>query len=494
MIPNNLIAQLIRSLMLSEISYVKRITDRRAVWIPQSKPQWLAVLSRADILFYGGAAGGGKTDLALGLAIECHQKSVIFRREYPQFDDAIDRGNEILAPLQVTFNSQRKRWQLPDRRVVKIGAVEHKKDLSKWRGRPHDLIVFDEVPEFPEDFVRFLMGWRRTAFEHKQRSRVLMCGNPPTTPEGQWIVDYFAPWLDEDHPNPAQPGELRYFARIDDKDQEVESGDPFEYKGETIRPLSRTFIPAKLEDNPFYGAEYEAQLQDLPEPLRSQLRWGLFNSKPIDNPWQLIPSSWIDEAVKRGKEGKRPDLAVRACGLDVARGGADNTVLARLYGEWFELDMLSGKLSPDGPTAATWAIEKTGDLNAPYFVDVIGVGGSAHDTLAAVGNSYPINVANRSEMRDKTERFRMVNIRAAMYWLLREALNPKSDHAIALPDDRELKTELRAIRYKVTTQGILIEPKDDIKKRISRSPDKADAIALAWYGANVALDFILFET
>jgi len=53
-------------------------------WKPLPGPQMAALESKADILFYGGAAGGGKTDLNFGCSPYTSYKSVIFRREYPQ--------------------------------------------------------------------------------------------------------------------------------------------------------------------------------------------------------------------------------------------------------------------------------------------------------------------------------------------------------------------------------------------------------------------------
>ena len=91
----DLIEQYLHSLMPSETAYLERVQSRTVKWIPQSKPQWLAFLSRADELFYGGAAMGGKSDMLLGLAGEAHQKSIIFRRVFPNLRSIIERSRQI---------------------------------------------------------------------------------------------------------------------------------------------------------------------------------------------------------------------------------------------------------------------------------------------------------------------------------------------------------------------------------------------------------------
>jgi hypothetical protein len=79
--------------------------------------------------------------------------------------------------------------------------------------------------------------------------------------------------------------------------------------------------------------------------------------------------------------------------------------------------------------------------------------------------------------------YRLVNVRAAMYWKLREALDPHTGDNLALPPDPELLADLCAPRYGVNAAGIFIEHKPDIEKRISRSPDCADALVMAhWHG------------
>lgn len=471
--------------MPSEISYLDRILSGRAIWMPQSKPQWLALLSRADELFYGGAAGGGKTDLGLGLALTCHQRATFFRREYTQLNDVIDRGDEIVAPYGVHFNHQRRRWEFGDR-FVELGAIDHPSDLKKYQGRARDLYVFDEVSFFLETWVRYITAWRRST-DPGQRTRVLLLGNPPTTPEGEWIVQYFAPWLDDTHPNPAAPGELRWYVTLDDESVEVGGPEPVTHQGQTVQPRSRTFIPARLDDNPYLrDTDYRAVLQGLPEVLQRKLLDGAFNVVTQDEPWQVIPTAWVEAAQQRGREGTRPDGALRVTGLDVARGGEDSTVLARVYDEWFELDAWPGKETPDGPTAVQLVLAALmADAAAPCFVDVIGVGSSVYDHLAGLSGveAYPVNVAERSDERDQTDKFGFANLRSEMHWKLREALDPAGEHALALPPDRRVKVDLCAARYKVTKSGIQVEAKDDIKRRLGFSPDYGDAIMLAWYGA-----------
>lgn len=468
-------------------------TDTEPLWQPLPGPQTDALNSEADVVGYGGAAGGGKTDLLLGAAFTQHQRAIIFRRHFTDLTDIVERGNNILAGVASFVWGTKRRWELPGGRLVELGAVEHEKDKYKYRGRPHDLIGIDEAADFSESIFRFLTGWLRTT-DPNQRTRIILTFNPPTTPEGEWIVRYFAPWLDTQHPNPAEPGELRYFVRIDDKDVEVDGPEPFERDGVTYQPQSRTFIKARVEDNPYLMAtDYVAQLESLPEPLRSQLRYGDFTIGTTDDPWQCIPTAWVLEAQERWRTGERPDLELRSIGVDVARGGADNTVIARLYGTWFdELRVYPGTQTADGATTAHYIIEALEGADAPVYIDVIGYGASAYDHLRALHDrTVPVNNGSRSDATDKSGKYGFANIRAESYWKLREALDPASGENIALPPNRQLRVDLCAPRYKVQSGKIALESKDDVKKRIGRSPDYGDAVVLAWYGNRGP--FVLFE-
>lgn len=472
------------SLDLLAQALAEGLNREQKYWQPiPNSPQEAAYFSEADELFYGGAAGCGKTELLLGLALNAHQSSIIFRREYPQLKGMIDRSRKLLGK-DGKFNSTEKTWRLSGDRSLEFGAVQHEWDVDKYQGRPHDLIGFDELTHFTLSQFKFLTGWARTA-DPGQRVRVVATGNPPTSAEGRWVIEYWGPWLDTRHPNPAEPGELRWFAVIDGKEVEV-GPEPFDHNGEIIRPRSRTFIPGRVDDNPYYAeTNYKSVLQGLPEPLRSKLLYGDFKAGIEDDPYQVIPTAWVDAAMRRWREGKRPKVEQTCVGCDPARGGRDKTVIAVRYGNWVEeLQKYPGTATPDGPAVAQLVLSVL-EGRAYCNVDVIGVGTSVYDSLKDIITCNGLNGAERSEETDKTERLQFVNKRSEWYWKLREALDPTSDQEIALPDDSELLADLVAPTWKLTVRGIQVESKEDIIKRLGRSPDCGDAVVYALAQAEV---------
>jgi len=462
--------------------------EKNQVWKPFKGPQTLAIDSLADEIFYGGSAGGGKTDLLLGCAFTKHTKSIIYRREFPQFRDIIDRGDELLSRFSIQFNMNRSAWRdIPGpgfTRMVELGAVPLEKDLEKFRGRPHDFIGFDEITGFPEKFYRFLNAWNRTE-NPRQKCQIIAAGNPPTNAEGEWVIRYWGAWLDAQNNNPAKPGELRWFAVLGGQDIEVEGPELFEYKGEMIQPKSRTFIPARIEDNPILMAtDYRARLQALPEPLRTQLLYGDFNLTQATDAYQVIPTSWVQAAQRRWRDLKRPDRLPDVIAIDPARGGEDQTGICYLWDNYFIVRGYPGKSTPDGPSIATLIFKDFPDNSElPIGVDAIGVGGSVIDSLRAYGYKRvnPINVQRKSTATAKTTRMRFINLRAQLFWRFREALDPDTGLGLALPPGPEILADLTAARYRVTMRGIQIEDKPDIKSRLGRSPDLGEAMILAWH-------------
>jgi len=457
------------------------LAEQAPIWVPQPGPQLDAFASEADITGYGGAAGGGKTDLACGLALTQHTRSIIYRREGTQLLGITDRIGEILGTTD-GYNSQKNVWRLGSQQI-EFGGVPHAKDVKRFQGRPHDLKVFDEVTEFLEEQVRFLMGWMRSA-NPKQRKRALMTFNPPTTAEGRWIIRFFGPWLDPRHPNPAEYGELRWFTTIGGKDVECAGPDPITLDdGTVVEPMSRTFIPAKVQDNQYYmDSGYLRVLQALPEPLRSQMLHGDFSAGTQDDPWQVIPTAWVDAAIDRWKARDDHEKGeMDSMGVDVARGGTDETVIYRRHGNWFDEALVyPGSQTPDGPTTAALVIAARRD-QAPVHIDKVGWGASPFDFLVDNGiQAIGMNGAEQSHAVTNDESaLSFANVRSELWWRMREALDPVNGDGIALPDDNQLRADLCAPRWELRQRKITLEHKDKTKENLGRSPDRGDAAVMA---------------
>lgn len=458
---------------------------------PANRPQSDAWNSPADVIGYGGAAGGGKTDLGLGMALESpnHRHTLFLRREATQLRGVIERAREIIGD-RGRFNENSHIWRgLPGGRMIEFGGCKDPGDEKQHQGRPHDLNIFDEATEFLETQVRFIMGWNRTT-NRKLRAQAMLFFNPPTTADGEWVLRFFAPWLG-DTPT-ATPGELRWFTTLpgEKQEREVESGKPFEHKGQTVYPRSRTFFPARVTDNPYWeGTGYLATLQSMPEPLRSQMLYGDMKAGKKDDAWQCLKTAHIEAAFARWEAMARPS-GQRVLGVDVARGGDDATVIAERVANWIApLEEFPGRETPTGLEVAGLIAQRLAAGGGMANIDVIGVGASAYDI--SYGNGLAVAPVNFSEGSDETDQsgvLRFQNKRAEAYWKLREAIDPGNPDALALPPDPQLKTELQAIRWGMGMRGVKIEDKDEIKKRIGRSPDRADAVALAVIMTGAAFD------
>lgn len=457
-------------------------------WTPQAGAQALAYACDADQIGYGGAAGAGKSELLLGLAGTRHRRSLIMRRVFPSLRGLIERSRQVYnadgaSHARDSFNEQLHRWRLYDadgERVVEFGSCQYESDLKKWQGQPHDLLGIDEATEWPERFVRFLMAWNRTS-DPGQQCRLVLTFNPPMDEEGMWVIAFFAPWLDERYPDPAESGEIRYVARIDNRDQFYRTRDdvPEPYRADA---KTRTFIRGSLADNPILAASgYGATIEALPEPLRSLLK-GNFAAGRTADPWQVIPTAWVRAAQQRWRARATPDVPLQSVGVDPARGGQDAFAIAGWYGNWVApVETWPGVAVPDGPAGAALvlrAIEGVSDV--VVGIDVIGIGSSVYDSVIAM--DVPAIAVNNSEtvaaLRDRSGKFKFRNVRAASYWALREALDPEHGDDLALPDDPELLADLCAPRYRVTPAGIQLEDKDAIKARLGRSPNKGDAVVI----------------
>lgn len=465
---------------------VKKYAAAGLRWVANAGPQTDAYFSEADILLYGGQAGGGKTDLCLGLAFNEHRRSLMMRRQGVELGDVISRALEINGGRNGFNGSPPAKLQFAADRQIDFGSAANPGDESAWQGRPHDLVCFDEGVYFLEKQVRFLLTWLRTTV-NGQRTRVVIASNPPVDDVGQWLVDFFAPWLDVHHHNPAKPGELRWFVTDEEgKDMEVGGPEPVDMQGRMVRPMSRTFVPASVDDNPYLKdrSDYRAALDSLPEPYRSAFRDGNFMVARQDAFNQAIPTAWVRAAMQRWTQRPDPNIPMCAIGADIARGGGDNNVLAIRYDGWFApMIVVPGSRTPKG-TEIAGEIVSVRLNDATVVVDLGGGWGSetyAHLKANDIDSVGYLGIEATNE-RTKDRRIGFTNTRSAAYWGLREALDPDQPGGspIMLPNDAELLSDLTTPTYQILSRGIALESKEDVVKRLGRSPDKGDAVVMAW--------------
>ena len=235
--------------------------------------------------------------------------------------------------------------------------------------------------------------------------------------------------------------------------------------------------------------------EDVPDQVARQListewvddkrvRWGenspLWKSKvmgqfPDVNANTLIHPDWIAAAQDRNLAPSMPCVI----GVDVARLGTDHTVIGLRRGPvWRIVKTLAS--SPTTVTAGTVLdvqrrfFAETG-ITARAHVDTVGVGGGVADQIRETSQAVTDMVAGASPA--DTSRF--LNARAEWYWQLRTAF--EAGLVDLDPADRELATQLASLRYEITSAGkIKIESKDDMAKRGVSSPDRADAMMLAF--------------
>lgn len=202
----------------------------------------------------------------------------------------------------------------------------------------------------------------------------------------------------------------------------------------------------------------------------------------------VIPLSWVEAANERWMALTATSRAPAAefAGIDIARGGTDRSVLVALAGSVVgrPVELPRG----DGPTVAAGAYGHVG--LGPYgprvLVDSEGVGASVFDVMRRQANLGPRTAAFRAgtgtEWRDVSGELSFANLRSAAWWHLRELLDPALGADLALPPDDQLTGDLTTPKWRHTARGIVIEAKDDIRKRLGRSTDAGDALVMGAWG------------
>jgi hypothetical protein len=166
-------------------------------------------------------------------------------------------------------------------------------------------------------------------------------------------------------------------------------------------------------------------------------------------------------------------------GADIARFGEDETCFATRQGDLIIKVERIGK--QDTMTTANMLVAKLQHTQSTASVDVIGVGAGVVDRLRELNQSVnAFNASAKTTMTDATGEFTFNNVRSAAWWNLRELLDPARGATLALPPDDNLKTDLTTPRWRPAAGAkLIVEPKEDIVKRLGRSPDTGDAVVIA---------------
>lgn len=180
-----------------------------------------------------------------------------------------------------------------------------------------------------------------------------------------------------------------------------------------------------------------------------------------------------------------------AIGCDIAQGGPDLTTLAVRHDGWYaKLINIPGAETPDGPSVAG-RVMATRRHGATIIIDMGGgYGGSTRDHLKSNGiKAVAYKGSEKSWARTKDGSMGFVNKRSEAYWKFREACDPSEYQGspVAIPpDDAILLSDLTAPTFELVGGKIKITPKKELKKRLGRSPDRGDAVVMAWFSGPTA--------
>jgi len=207
------------------------------VWAPNPGPQTALLACPIFEVLFGGARGGGKTDGMLGdfaahaAAHKEHAIGLMVRRSLTQLAETIERSRAMYGPIGAKFNETEKVWRFPNGARLRFAYLERDADADNYQGHSYTRVYVEEIGTFPSPVPIFkLMATLRSGAGVPCAFRAT--GNPGG-PGHHWVK---ARYID-----PA-PGGWKILT------------DPASGR-------ERVFIPSKLKDNPYLGADYVANLK-----------------------------------------------------------------------------------------------------------------------------------------------------------------------------------------------------------------------------------------
>ena len=232
-------------------SKVRAEVDNNVIFRPNEGPQTDFLAAPQIDVLYGGAAGGGKSYAMLvdplRYAHRAAHRALILRRSMPELRELIDKSRELYPQAfhGCKFREVEKLWNFPSGAKVEFGFLERDADVYRYQGQAYSWIGFDEITHLPTEFAwNYLASRLRTT--DSEITPYLRCTANPGGVGAHWVKKRYI--------SPAPPNE-----NFEGKDG-----------------LTRKFIPARLDDNPYlsYDGRYEQMLKALPDVQRRQLLEG----------------------------------------------------------------------------------------------------------------------------------------------------------------------------------------------------------------------------
>jgi predicted phage terminase large subunit-like protein len=264
----------------------------------QPGPQTDFLRSSADICVYGGAAGGGKT---VGLVLEplrhatrvANFTAVFFRRSTPQITNPgglWDESQEFYPRVGGTPHVGMREWRWSRGGKIKFSHLQFDSTVYDWQGAQIALICFDELTHFTAHQFFYMVSRNRSTCGVRPYIRATC--NPDAD---SWVADFLGWWINPESglPIPERAGVLRYYVRVAEKTiwadrpeelvQYLPQPEDLPPSIEPPRPISVTFIPATVFNNPILlraNPEYYAWLLSLPTLERERLLGGNWKIRP----------------------------------------------------------------------------------------------------------------------------------------------------------------------------------------------------------------------
>ncbi len=276
---------------------------------------------------------------------------VIFRRFHRQIvapGGLYKRSTEIYPQLGAKFNKGNLTWVFPSGATVRFAYMQWEEDVESWKGAEIPLIQVDEVTEMTERQFFYLLSRNRSLSGVTPYMRAYTNPDPDS-----WVKTVLAPWVDETFPTPAQPGEVRWFTRVNDT---------IEWCDATVKSaISISFYPANLYDNKILMEKdpgYEAGLDALPELEKRRLKFGDWSVRPSGEKFKREWFAVLDEMPqdiermtrfwdKAGTKSKTKKHSLKN-GPDYTAGVLVARRRAGAYPRYVILDAIWKQLDPGG--------------------------------------------------------------------------------------------------------------------------------------------------